>query len=477
MKVLDRYILTQFLISFFSAFFIIVLIFVFHTIWLYIDEFAGKGLSLWIIIKFIGLMLPNLIPIILPLTVVLSSIMTMGSLSESYEFAAMKASGISLLRASRVLVIFMLILSGIVFFTINHLQPEAFRKAHDLRSNIQKVQPSLAISEGIFTNIENYSIKVHKKTGERGQFLHDIIIHQSEYGLNKTVIKAKKGELIGEGKNANLLQLVLQDGTYYKEITNAKSYETFPFAKTNFKTYVLNVDVSSLNKNVDFSETSQGDSYKTMNISELSYTIDSLKRDFNTELSEFGEGIFRRTGITFLNQGPRHIQKKDTIRSIEALKNKYDFPYKQAQIYEVALSNNESLLGSADIKLEEIRFKSKLINIFQITMSDKFALAFTCFVLFFVAAPLGAFIRKGGIGMPLVAAMGLFLSYYFLGMFVKSISENGGIHPVLAPWIPTLILLPIGFYLTIRVNQDKPIFQIGEIVSKLKNKFKKKKNE
>lgn len=114
-----------------------------------------------------------------------------------------------------------------------------------------------------------------------------------------------------------------------------------------------------------------------------------------------------------------------------------------------------------------------MIDIFAMTISDKFALAFTCFVLFFVSAPLGAFIRKGGIGLPLVVAMGVFLTYYFLGVFMKNIAENGGINPIIAPWIPTFILLPLGVYLTIRIHRDKPIFPIAERLVQFKNFFKK----
>ena len=164
MKILDRYILSRFIYNFIASLFIITLIFIFQTIWLYIDELVGKGLSIFVVIKFIALMLPNLIPLILPLTVVLSSIMTLGALGESYELAAMKASGVSLLKASRTLIVFMLLLSIAVFFTFNNLQPWSNRKVVALRESIRNKQPSLAISQGIFNNVQNFSIKVGRKT-------------------------------------------------------------------------------------------------------------------------------------------------------------------------------------------------------------------------------------------------------------------------------------------------------------------------
>lgn len=474
MKILDRYILSRFLLNFFSAFGIIIFIFIFHTIWLYIDEFAGKGISIWIILKFIFFMLPNLIPIILPLTVVLSSIMTMGAFAESYEFAAMKASGVSLLRAMRILVVFMLLLSVTVFFTTNNLHPLTFRKAKDLRDNIKKKQPSLAISEGIFTQVEGYSIKVHKKTGENGQFLHDIVIHQNENSINRTVIKAKEGELIGENNMTDVLQLILKDGTYYKDVANARSHILYPFIKTNFEIHTMNIDISKMNEDVDFNKTSDGSSYKMMNINELNYALDSLKKDYRQNITDFGESIYRRTGVGSLSNdnSPSTKPQKDTIRSFAEVKALYEEDYKRQQLYSASKDNITSIITNLDFKRDDIAIRNKIINLYSMTLSDKFALAFTCFVLFFVAAPLGAFIRKGGIGLPLVVAMGLFLSYYFLGMFIKNFAEDGDINPVLAPWIPTFVLLPLGIYLTFRIHNDKPVFELGERFVRIKNVFK-----
>lgn len=484
MKVLDRYILTRFLFNFISSFLIIVLIFIFQTIWLYIDELAGKGLSILVIMKFVGLMLPNLIPLILPLTVVLSSIMTLGAFAESYEFAAMKASGVSLLQGTRTLIIFMFILSLGVFFTSNNLQPWAHRKAGTIRDNIKNKQPSLAITEGIFNNVQSFSIKVQKKTGENGEFLHDIIIHQNDYdNVNRTVIKAKEGELIGESKIANVLQLILKEGTYYKEVKNARSNIMFPFAKAKFDTYTLNIDVSSLNKEVNYEDNERGDSYKTMNVRELSQSLDSLTTDYKQDLIDFGEGFYRRLGVNYIVDNNQPYYKndnekvKDTIKNIEDLKKIYQEKDKLAQVYNLAKDNNNSLLNNLDFKTEDLEYKDTFINVYKLTLSDKFALATTCFVLFFVAAPLGALIRKGGIGLPLVVAIGLFLSYYFLGMLTKNMGTNGTLSPVIAPWIPTFILFPLGLYLTIRVNEDKPVFQVGEFISKIKIFFQKNKEK
>ena len=473
MKILDRYILSRFIYNFIASLFIITLIFVFQTIWLYIDELVGKGLSIFVVIKFIALMLPNLIPLILPLTVVLSAIMTLGALGESYELAAMKASGVSLLRASRTLIVFMILLSIGVFFTFNNLQPWSNRKSVALRASIRNKQPALAISQGIFNNVQNFSIKVGKKTGENGEFLHDIVIHKlNAYKQNRTVIKAKNGTLSGHKKGSDILQLVLKDGAYYEDVDNDNA--NYPFVKAKFQTHILNIDISSLNEDISYNENAEKDYYRTMNISQLSYTLDSIVGDYKQELKDFGENFYRRTGVNYLSenqidqQSPTEKKVKSTTELIDQYKGE------RTQIYSLAKDNISSLINNIDNNKENMEYQQKLINVYRLTLSDKIALAITCFVLFFVAAPLGAVIRKGGVGMPLVVAIGLFLAYYFSGLLTKNMATNGNINPYVAPWIPTFFLLPLGLYLTIFVNEDKSVGNFGELVYRIKKRFSKK---
>ena len=476
MKILDRYILSRFIYNFIASLFIITLIFIFQTIWLYIDELVGKGLSIFVVIKFIALMLPNLIPLILPLTVVLSSIMTLGALGESYELAAMKASGVSLLKASRTLIIFMLLLSIAVFFTFNNLQPWSNRKVVALRESIRNKQPSLAISQGIFNNVQNFSIKVGRKTGENGEFLHDIVNHKINVkDQSRTVIKAKNGTLSGHKKGSDILQLVLKDGSYYEDVDNEQN-ANFPFVKAKFNTHILNIDISSLNEDINYNENAEKDYYRTMNISQLSYTLDSIVGDYRQEVKDFGENFYRRTGMNYIseNQSIEKTSVKEKVKNVADLIDRYKADSERSQIYSLAKDNISSLINNIDNNKENMEYQQKLINVYRLTLSDKIALAITCFVLFFVAAPLGAVIRKGGVGMPLVVAIGLFLAYYFSGLLTKNMATNGNINPYIAPWIPTFFLLPLGVYLTIFVNEDKSVGNFSELVHKIKKRFIKK---
>lgn len=478
MKILDRYILTQFLKNFLGTLSILILIFVFHTIWTYIDELAGRGLELWIIGKFLLFFIPQLIPIILPLAVVVSSIMTFGAFAENYEFAAMKASGISLMRIMRPLLGLMFVLSGITFFLVNNVIPVAYREVYTLRGNIAKVKPAMAIPEGIFSDIgEDISIKVNKKHGENDEFLEKVIIHKKTPDrVNRTVINAERGEL-RSGKNSDFLQLILEDGTYYEDIKtqNYSQQERFPFAKVHFEKYVINLDLSHLN-NVDFEQKSDVTTYKMMNVGQLNYAIDSLHSDFKQNLTDQGNSMFRRTGIVSLSSSKE--KEKNTKKSIKKdIKNTEELvslldEYRKNQVLDNAINNNQNQYDNLEFRQSDVEFRYKMMNLHIINLSDKFALTVSCFVLFFVAAPLGALIRKGGIGMPLVAAMVLFLSYHFIGLFMKNIAENNTLNPIIAPWISTFLLLPLGVYLTSRVATDKAIFQF-EWLNKFRQKIKK----
>lgn len=476
MKILDRYILTQFLKNFFGTLAILILIFIFQTIWTYIDELAGRGLELWIIGKFLLFFIPQLIPIILPLAVVVSSIMTFGAFAENYEFAAMKASGISLLRAIRPLLILMIFLSGITFFLVNNIIPVSYREFYTLRGNIAKVKPAMAIPEGIFSNIgEEISIKVQKKHGENDEFLEKVIIHKKNPDkINRVVINAEKGEL-KSSKNSNFIQLILQNGTYYEDIkpANYVQQERFPFAKVHFEKYVINIDLSELNK-VDFSEKTGVTTFKMMNVGQLDYAIDSIKSDFKQNIADQGNSMLRRTGFySFIPQKKDSVvSHKIEIDSMYKIIEKWDY-YKKSQMLDGALSFNKNQFDNFEFRQENIEYRYKVLNLHILGLNDKYALTISCIVLFLVAAPLGAFIRKGGIGLPLVVAMGLFLSYYFISLFMKNIAENNNLNPVFAPWISTMILLPLGLYLTSRVATDKKLFQF-EWFHKLFSKFRKK---
>ena len=239
------------MITFATVFVILFFIFILQTVWLFIAELAGKDLDFITVIKFLLFSMPRIIPLVLPLSVVLASIMTFGSFAENYEFAAMKSAGISLQRSMRSISYFIVILSIIAFTFANNVIPYAEYKFINFMRNIAQVKPTLAIAEGQFSKVGNYVIKVEDKSGEKENILTGITIHKQSISSigNTTVIKAKNGELISD-ESSNILKMVLYNGYYYEDITtkNYESRKRVPFAKATFSKDVINIDLSKLNK-------------------------------------------------------------------------------------------------------------------------------------------------------------------------------------------------------------------------------------
>ncbi|HSM64593.1 MAG TPA: LptF/LptG family permease, partial [Gillisia sp.] len=430
MKILDRYILVSYLKTFLVVFIILMFIFVLQTIWLYIGELAGKDIDAGIILKFLLYFSPKLVPLVLPLTILLTSIMTFGSFAENYEFAAMKSAGISLQRAMRSLTVFIIFISLVAFFFSNNVIPAAEFKSINLRKNIAQLKPAMAISEGVFNDVGDINIKVDEKTGENDQYLNNVIIHQkSSRGGNFTVIKASEGELVGS-TNSDVLSLILKDGNYYDEIYQKDPLKKAnkPFTKSYFKEYVINIDLSNFN-NVDMDDENYRNSQNMLRIGELSQSIDSFSTSYNQEMDKFADAIYSRTGASYF---AANYKAKDSITNFdESILELYN--NKNAlQIVDLSLGSVNAALSNVSIKKQEFKNSAKRLNKFEIALHEKYVLGFACIILFFVGAPLGAIIRKGGMGLPMVVAILIFLTYHFIGIFAKNSAEDGSMSPFLA---------------------------------------------
>ncbi|MEO9480127.1 MAG: LptF/LptG family permease [Maribacter dokdonensis] len=489
--------LSRFVFNFVSSFVILMFIFIFQTIWLFIDDLAGKGLDIVIIGKFLFYLMPDLTEKVLPLTVLLSSILTFGSIAENYEFAAMKASGISLQRSMLSLIIFVTVLGGVTFFFANNVIPLSQRKIYNLRRNIAKVKPAAVVAEGVFSDFEGMNIKVDEKYGENDRFLKNVIIHtKSANNVNTRVIKSKTGELISS-EDSDIIQLVLKDGHLYEDVQTKSSENKmkFPFAQADFDTYTMNIEIPEIN-NDDLEEERDISTDKMKNISRLKKDIDSLRGDNFRIVRAFSKNIEGRTGM-FTPLMPKNkdstksdmVRKKDSIIENKALQAKQNtafqdsitdnflilFPdWQQIQILSSAKNATSSILGTVSGKKEELQKRYKIYNMHILSLHNKYALAFSCIILFFVGAPLGAIIRKGGLGLPMVIAIVLFLIYYFIGVFAGNYAKEGNIHPMLGAWLSTLIMLPLGVYLTKRATEDKGMMDFGFIADFFKKLFKKK---
>ena len=473
MKILDKYILKTFITTFASVFVILFFIFILQTVWLFISELAGKDLDLILVLKFLLFAMPRIIPLVLPLSILLASIMTFGNLAENYEFAAMKSSGISLQRAMRVLTYFILVLSLCAFFFANNVIPYAEYKFINFRKDIAQMKPAMAIAEGQFSDVGTYNIKVNKKSGENGNFLTGVTIHKKTnlYDGTKNVIKAKTGELLSNDKS-NILKLVLNDGYYYEDVTPKKYEEKkkLPFAKSSFKHYTINLDLSKLN-NAGADDQEISNTNTMLNVNELRYTLDSLNKSYKKDVTSFADNIYQRTGIN--NFRPASAVAKKT--AINPKKNLLaDFtPTEKAEVLRVASANVSSSNYSIDGSKFELDAKLKLINSHWIALYDKFVIAYACILMFFIGAPLGAIIRKGGLGLPIVFAVLIFIIYHFINTFGKKVAQENGITPFMGTWMSSFILTPFAILLTHRATNDIGLINMDVVLMPFQKLFQK----
>lgn len=420
--------------------------------------------------------MPRIIPLVLPLSVLLASIMTFGSFSENYELAAMKSSGISLQRCFRTLIVFISLLSIVAFIFANNVIPYAEYKFMSFRRNIAQVKPALAIAEGQFNTVGVYNIKVNKKSGDKGNFLSGVTIHKKSLmgDGNKTVIKAKTGELISN-EESNLLQLVLKDGYYYEDVTPKKyeDREKMPFVKSSFKKDIINIDLSKLNTTA-VEDTKEANTKGMLDVSELVYTIDSLSKSKATEAKSFSENINQKVTIPLASTT---IPTNDTVKKTKKFNAKDPLaPFtddEKATVYKNALANTQSTVVSIDGTLSDLKLKQKNINSHEFVIYEKFVIAFACFLMFFIGAPLGAIIRKGGIGLPIVFAVLIFITFHFINTFGKRISQEEGLTPFVGAWMSSFILTPLAVLLTYRAINDIGIINMDRITEPFQKLVKK----
>tara|TARA_B100001057_G_scaffold468947_1_gene528744 strand:- start:61400 stop:63214 length:1815 start_codon:yes stop_codon:yes gene_type:complete len=448
------------------------LIFLLQSVWVYISELAGKDLEVEIILKFLLFVSPRLVVLVLPLTILLVSIMVFGNFSENYEFAAMKSTGISLQRAMKSLSFFIVFLAIISFFFANNVIPLAEYNFFNLRRNIARVKPAMVISEGQFNQLQDINIKVSKKSGENGKFLEDVIIHQKKgntYG-NYTVIKSKTGEFLSD-ESSDILQLILYDGNYYDElqpVNYQKRTKNRPQAKSAFDKYIINIDISQFN-NVDFEQKDASSLYSMIGVVDLSIAIDSLYR-----LKEKTNELFAKKMI--LKSKQKNIIQNYANNSVDSLNKTQDVlslfnTNKKVKLLEFGINSVKNIKQDLKVKSKSLQIATTNLNKHIIAFHDKFALGLMCIILFFVGAPLGALIRKGGIGLPMVIAILIFLTYHFISIFAKNSSEDNSLNPIFATWLAGIIMLPLSIYLTSRATKDRALIDLDSILIPLKKRL------
>ncbi|MCD6543548.1 MAG: LptF/LptG family permease [Flavobacteriaceae bacterium] len=471
MKILNKYILKNFLAPFLATFLIILFVLIMQALWLQFDKIAGKGIDIVIIFKFLGYIALMMAPTALPIAILLSSIMALGNLAENYEFAAIKSAGISLQRLIRPLVLLMIVLSGLNFLFLNYIFPYASLKSKNLIYNMKMKEPGLALVAGTFnTEIPGYSIKFKEKYGPENNFLKDVLIYEiKSNSVNNKVITAEKGEIVSE-EGSRYLTLVLENGFYNEEIINKKSTrkqrEKVPAIKAHFDRYKINIDVSSIG-NFDPDDLKYKSGKEMLSLNQLLYYVDSLDEPFH----KFVEN--RALRMNKILRGNKLV--KDTIEKYniktDVLANFNDDD--KSLIINNATTFVSSNLDNISSFKETLINKQKIINAYDTEFHKRLAFSVACLVLFFIGTPLGSIIRKGGFGLPMIMAIIIFVIYFFISTLGKNMAESNTISPFFGGWLASIVLLPFGVFLMIRATNDKGIFNVDAFIQPISNFFNK----
>lgn len=477
-KKLDRYILQKFLLIFVGAFFICQFVFMMQFTWRYVDELIGKGLSMEILAQFFWYMGLTLVPQALPLAILLASLITFGNFGESFELTATKAAGVSLLRIMRPLGIVALLMTGVSFYFQNSTSTEAQVNLRTLLFSMKQQSPAVEIPEGVFYNgVPNINLFVQKKNAETGM-LYQTIIYKTDQGFEKAQIVLADSARLEMTADKLHLKLDLWNGEQFQALqsdgganmlsnNNGEPYDRETF---NYKQLLIDFDsnfnlmdkelltgmpqaknMKQIEHSVDSMEhelDSVGRAYYA-DLNRSYYRIRSLRRADSLQLAAILQGKVQR-------KSSGQVTKVPTVASIEA--NASNIEMENAR--QLARSTVRSMQSDLEWKTMVVSDGDYNIRRHWVEWHQKMTLSLACIIFFFVGAPLGAIIRKGGLGMPTVISVAIFIFWYIINTSSMKMARDGSINMALGMWISTLVIAPFGIFITYKANRDSVVFNL-----------------
>ncbi len=426
----------------------------------------GKGLSASIIFKFFSYTSATLIPSALPLAILLSSIMSIGKFGENSELTAAKASGISLFRFFKSTIVFTILVSIFAFYYSNFIYTKTKAVAQSMLTDVRNLKPSLLIKPNQFYNgLSGVTLRVDSKNDKTGELYGIKVYNHSRGSGNESILLAKRGNL-SQSEDGKILIFKLDSGIQYKdEASSSFDNIKYPFYITQF---------SSFEKRFDLTQFQLGDISKnpdaerlTMNIGALNHTIDSMGEDLKLGIYKYDTSFLNTHPAIGSKISPKssQIQMKD---SILRLNQEEKIKFKMIRTNKI-----RNVKNSLFVRNSEAKYTKSIRNLMKVEWHRKFTLAISCLVLFFVGAPLGAIIKKGGIGLPMVISVILFILFYFTTMIGTRFAENEILSPFFGMWVSTFIFLPFGIYLTIKAMNDSQVMNIEGYSANISNFFAK----
>jgi len=475
LKRLHKLVVKSFLGPFFLIFFIVMFILLMQFLWRYIDDLVGKGLEFKIITELIIFTSASLVPMALPLSILMSSLMTMGNMGEYYELTAIKASGIPLQRVMTPMFIIVFFLSIGAFLFANNVMPYTNLKMRALLYDVRQQRPELQIKTGEFySGIEGYSIRINKRHPETNMLYGLQLYDHTERSGNTTAIFADSGTMKMTDDESYLI-VTLYNGQSYNELEEerrGRRNRKYPHRQDKFDEQRILIELSGFAlERTD--ENLFKNSYQMMNLSQLEETKDSLHRDINNNTSNLKLSLmktiffkarddkslysrFKKETDTLLSEFPYENTDSITTVDLDSLFNRLELYEKQRAI-DQAFSYARAARGLIDNNMKNIDFKIRRLRRYEVEWHRKFTIAFACLVFLMIGAPLGAIIRKGGLGMPVVVSTLFFIFYYVISLMGEKFVRESILSDLQGMWISSVILFILGIFLTYKATTDSYI--------------------
>jgi lipopolysaccharide export system permease protein len=463
-KKLDKLIVKAFIGPFIATFFVTVLVLLMQFFWLYIDDFVGKGLDASIILKFIWYQSASLVPLALPLSILLSSLMTFGNLGESFELVAIKSSGISLLRFMRPLFFIAIIVTGIAFLFSNFIIPVAYLKSRTMLSDIVYAKPAFDLKEGEFYDkLSNFAIKIGKKEAN-DSVIRDVIIYEQTNPIQDNFIIAKSG-IMKISENKRYMEFNLKDGWRYQERANNSGNVGTDYIRLGFDEYKKQFDLSSFILTLS-NDSNNRNHERVYSMRQLNEAIDSIEKANQRIRTQLKQTMY--TSALFLkNKDSAVIRKKAPDSTLHARDSAWKVAKKfdemlpdsaRENVYQRARDRALSMASTLDAVQINLKAQERVLRKHKIEWHRKLILSSACLILFLIGAPLGSIIRKGGLGTPLVVAIIFFMIFYFSYTLGEKLGKENTVPPWAGMWLPAFILVPVGIFLTYKAMRDSQLF-------------------
>ena len=462
-KKLDIFITKQFGLLFVGTFFICQFVLMMQFLWRYVDELIGKGLSLDIMAQFFWYMGLMLLPQALPLAILLSSLIVFGNLGESSELTAIKAAGISLMQAFRPLIVLVMLIAGVSYYFQDKIGPQSNLHLHQLLISMKQKSPELEIPEGIFYDgIPGSNIYVQKKDLNTGMLYGIMIYRQTGSYEDQAIILADSGMMQSTAEKKHLI-LNLYSGEWFENMRSQDlaNNANIPYRRETFSSKRIVLDFDGGFNLADMNDVAGDARAKSLN--QILHDLDSLK--------EFNDSV----GRAYYNDSRRYtfrkisLPKNDSVKLIKELSTTamtYDTLFqrqsKSAKQMAVknAMSNVQAQLTDIEVRLDYTSWLHRNYRQHQIEAIGKFTLALSCLIFFFIGAPLGAIIRKGGLGMPVIISVLVFIVYYIFDNSGMRMARDGQWTILFGKLISTAVLAPIAVFFTYKANKDSTVFNI-----------------